>query len=619
MEIGSPTPASADKDAAALRWTTRAVVALHLVLLLAALPHFRASVDSAYHTAMGRQFGIHGICLWDNVHYAPAHRPHLQGPAVHLAIGMLGRLLGGDGDAYVNANATLGVLCWLTAVGTTIYFARRLSGDLAALLATVVLIGGVNSGVSLSMNLPVFWMFLATGWAIHFFLEKRVVWTILCASLACYTHLGGFATVPVGLVVATLCRTDAATSFQKLRDLVLVGLGLIMVTSPYWLHVLRSLSWYVGAKGDTAWWIDPLTDLFWLVGLACALRAPRRNAFLLAWAAAPLVWVVQDCSRFILVSALPGALLGSIVLADWLNHWQHDRARRIAIAALVYVATVFPLGIPSLAGEILWLVKPFPILLDWDEMRADAAVIRDHHLNDKILQGYTSYVPSSISVYADIEAEKGHWVEVQPADDPSERMSVADKTYVVAIPPDDPQLAAWQQRGWIKCFGGGRWSSVLQFIDPPTLSQAAGARQETFITEAAWLSEHAEHNTMGNFFAIVFDQQELPRRRAAREESRARVTRMQLAQLLYAWSLEPSDPVLAQQARDDARALGWIAALQGDEMAMDYRSAASHAQFRQDLANLSTNPASIDKSLHILLENSLGAARGGLFSSKSRP
>src|SRR5215468_256512 len=98
-----------------MRLATLIVVGLHLLLLVAALPDSMVSVDSAFHTALARQYGEHGIYFWDTIHYAPAHRPNLQGPALHLAIGVLGRLLGGTGDDYVLANAILGVLCWLAA------------------------------------------------------------------------------------------------------------------------------------------------------------------------------------------------------------------------------------------------------------------------------------------------------------------------------------------------------------------------------------------------------------------------------------------------------------------------------------------------------------------------
>ncbi len=83
----------ASRVARAATWT---LIALHGALLAAALGDYRVSVDSAYHVALARQYAEHGTYFWDDIHYAPAHRPNLQGPAVHAAIALVGRVLGGD-------------------------------------------------------------------------------------------------------------------------------------------------------------------------------------------------------------------------------------------------------------------------------------------------------------------------------------------------------------------------------------------------------------------------------------------------------------------------------------------------------------------------------------------
>src|SRR5262245_43209177 len=241
-----------------MRQATLVVVALHLILLLAAVPDYMVSVDSAFHTALARQYGEHGTYFWDAIHYGPAHRPNLQGPALHMAIGFLGRLLGGTGDAYVLANALLGVACWLAAVCTAVFFARRFGSDRAGLFAAAMLGGAGFAAGSFRVNIPSGWVFVLTPWAIHFFLERRLALAIACTALACYTHLGGFVTAPFGLLVAALLA-------RRLRDLVITGVAVVLITTPYWLHFLRSLSWYVGRKGDTAWLVDPLVGVLGLI------------------------------------------------------------------------------------------------------------------------------------------------------------------------------------------------------------------------------------------------------------------------------------------------------------------------------------------------------------------
>ena len=101
----------------------------------AALGDYRVSVDSAYHVALARQYGEHGTYFWDDIHYAPAHRPNLQGPAVHL-VGRRARARARRHAATTTccANAIVALLGWLAAVATLVHFARREGGDLAALL-----------------------------------------------------------------------------------------------------------------------------------------------------------------------------------------------------------------------------------------------------------------------------------------------------------------------------------------------------------------------------------------------------------------------------------------------------------------------------------------------------
>jgi hypothetical protein len=97
---------------------------------------------------------------------------------------------------------------------------------------------------------------------------------------------------------------------------------------------------------------------------------------------------------------------------------------------------------------------------------------------------------------------------------------------------------------------------------------------------------------------------------------------MQLANLLYAHALEGVNSVRAKNARDDARALGWIAALAGDEMALDYRSRDAHAQFQRDsamLAKVASRGEDIEPALDRMLDRTLSFSRGSIFSTKSRP
>jgi hypothetical protein len=603
-----PSRARGPTRSVGLRLATVAIVALHLGLLIASLPDYRVSSDAAFHTALGRQYGEHVVYFWDAVHYAPAGRPNLQGPGVHFLIGMLGRALGGSGDAYVRANALLGIACWLAAVATVAFFARRWGGDRAMLLGVATFSGSAFAAGSFYVNLPSGWMFVLVPWAIHFFVERHLALASIVTALACYTHLGGFATAPLGVAFVALLT-------RRWRDLAVTGLAVAVLTAPYWIHFLLSLGYYVGQKGDTAWLIDPLVNLSWLVGLVFVLSAPRRRAFLAAWIAAPVVWLFQDPTRFILQSSLAGAAVGGVAVAAFVDA-RRRRGLRVAVTTvLVVLATVFPLGAPGLGGEISWLFMPYPRMLDWSEMRADAEVIRRDGLEDRLLWGYSSYVPSAIAVWANTRGEKGHWVEVQPPVDPAQAMSVGEKTFLLPAPAADGTFAAWQEKGLVRVHGGGRWSAVLTFERRPSVEEATEVARAAWAEDAAWIARNCERNALGDWVDIFTDPREIPRRRRERGYCRTRIAHMAGAMLLYSYAYEGSDPARASLAAEAARGLGWTAALVGDEATLDFRTVRAHEQMREDMAAVAEaarTGVGIDEAFVRLIENVAGGARGGL-------
>jgi hypothetical protein len=595
-----------------IRAATWAIVALHGALLAAAIPDYRVSVDSAYHVALARQYGEHGTYFWDDIHYAPAHRPNLQGPAVHVVVALLGRALGGEGDDVVLANALVALAGWVAAVVTLLHFARREGGDRAALLAVAVFTGSAFASGSFSVNIPSGWLFVVTPWAIDAFLRRRSALAAALTALTCYVHLGGFLTAPFGLVLAALLT-------RRVRELARVAIAVVVLTAPYWVHFLRGLPWYIGRKGDSAWMIDPLVDLFWLGGLAWALRAPRERAFLVAWALAPLAWLVQDASRFVLQSSLAGAALGGIALGRWLERSPRPRLRGAVTASLVVLATIAPFGPPALGAEVVWLLARFPRMLDWDELRRDAAALPPDVDRGRLVHGYAVYVVSGLAAFRDIEGERGHWVEVQPRPDPADDVPVADKVYVLALPPDDERLGELARRGWLTVHGGGAWTAVLTFQGRPALDDARREMAATLAREARWIAERCEHNAMGDVAALVASPAELARRRVVRGECRRRVARIHTALLAYCSALEPVDPAHARVCRTGARAVGWMCALVGDEATLDFRTAATHERMREDMrsvADAAAAGADPEPAFAAMLERYVEETRGSLFASR---
>jgi hypothetical protein len=105
---------------------------------------------------------------------------------------------------------------------------------------------------------------------------------------------------------------------------------------------------------------------------------------------------------------------------------------------------------------------------------------------------------------------------------------------------------------------------------------------ETIQREAAWLIENAEANVFPDSDRL-FDQEWMRGWRARMVAQKARAGRIQLAVLLYAYSLEVDHPELVVDVRDSAGGWGSVANFIGDETALDYVGRERFERFRQNL------------------------------------
>ena len=273
------------------------------------------------------------------------------------------------------------------------------------------------------------------------------------------------------------------------------------MTAPYWIHFLRGLPWYIGRKGDSSWMIDPLVAVFWILGLMLAVR--RRNAFRITWGLAPLAGLVQDASRCVLQGSLAGAALGGVAIAGWLERWPRRGWRNATTAALVLLATVLPLGPPALGAEAVWLLARFPRMLDWSELRRDAAALPPTVDRGRLVHGYAVYVVSGLAAWRNIEGERGHWVEVQPRPDPTDEASAGDKVL-------RPRAATRRAATMAPRAAGCRSTAAARGVGARPRSPSRARRREaepvtTLAREAAWIGDDCEHNAMGDILALLAD------------------------------------------------------------------------------------------------------------------
>ena len=576
MTLESKSLETPNRTARAVTWT---ILGVNALLLIVSLPDYRVSIDSGYHISLARWYAAHGTAWWDHINYGPGGRPNLQGPALHVAIAILGRILGGTPDSFILANAILGVAQWSAAMLTVLYFARRLGGDIAAMFAVALLAGSAVAAGYFYIGIPSGWLFISIPWAIYFFLEDRLVVATLITSAACYMHLGGFLTAPLGILVAAILE-------RRWRALIIVGVASAILTSPYAIHFLLNLAWYRGRHGHEAPHLDPLTDILAIAGAIWLFRHPRRHKFLFAWAAAPVSWLIQDPNRFVGQSALAGSVIAGLFLATMMDRMAVRGVRVGFATVLVAVATIFPLGVPSLIAEASWDAGlHFPLLEDWDQAHELARVIDDHHLNTRLIAMYSSSAGPGIAVFTPVMLRKGHWVEVQPRHDPGDDLSAAAQTYVVPLAPDDPVLSSMSRAGLVQIYGGTSDCAVIDLLKPADRKTIAPVVAQILGDNADWLGDHAINNKMPTRADLrkLGLKKGLDARRVRMDQQRFRAGRMEIACLVYAYAIENQSPRIAYQLRSIARGFGEMAGFLSDGSPVGFVGDAQFETFKRNM------------------------------------
>jgi hypothetical protein len=552
------------------------VVALHAIPLLLMLRDYFADNDLGYHISLARQYAERGFYWWDHLNWAPGGRPNLQGPALHYAIAVLGRLLGGEGWDYVYAFSFLAVAQWAAALFTAVFFARRFGGDLAALLAAALFTGNVFSAASFFVGVPSGWIFILSAWTLHFFLEDRFVGAALFGALTTYMHLGGAPVVALGLILAGVLT-------RRWRGLLITGSAILVLASPYVVHFLRHLEWYTGQRGHVAGSVALMTYLVAAPGLIWLLWQRERGLFLLLWAAAPLAWLFQDALRFFLQSSVAASAIAGVFLAWLLIRFAPGRIRGWVMAGLVLLATIYPMAIPSLALEAAWASgRGFPRELDWTEAEALARAVEEAGLQDRIFDPYYDSMCGAMSVFVPVRQQGGHWGEVRPPTDPADTVSTGARAFMLPLPPADTFLTELHDLGLVTAHGGGQTTSIVTLPRPGNPDDIRLLVAETIRREVQWLVDHAVANVFPSP-SILLDPAEMRAWRDRLAAQKARAGRIQLAVLLYAYVLEAEHPEVAAGVRRSAGGWGSVANFIGDETALDYVDEARFERFRQNL------------------------------------
>jgi hypothetical protein len=244
------------------------------------------------------------------------------------------------------------------------------------------------------------------------------------------------------------------------------------------------------------------------------------------------------------------------------------------------------MSLPAVALRPAWAMGlRFPRMMEWDEARALAGIIREEGLQNRLTYVYNHSFGPSLAVFTPLTVEKGHWVEVQPRPDPADWVSAGEKSYVMPVPPEDRFLRSLEEAGLLKIHGGTRKSSVL------TLPRAAHPEAspvplgETVTEECRWLAEHATNNALEPV-AEILSKEGIARRRARLMEQRVHAGRIAVAALVMAYALEARHPETALSVRRSVRGLSGIAAFLSDEWSLDFIDAPRHETLRENFGKL---------------------------------
>ncbi|MBA4389255.1 MAG: hypothetical protein C0404_14880 [Verrucomicrobia bacterium] len=154
--------------------------------------------DHNYHMAVARQIlDFKGIPQWDDWEYAPAGRPHLYPPVLHLLIAAFA----GNAGKIVHGYETLQVVAYPLGLFLSWWFARWLFGPAVGFLAALVFSMDMACTLTMIAVLPSALVTAFMPLLFMCFLAKRSKATIILMTLALYTHLGVASLLILGLLI----------------------------------------------------------------------------------------------------------------------------------------------------------------------------------------------------------------------------------------------------------------------------------------------------------------------------------------------------------------------------------------------------------------------------------
>lgn len=261
--------------------------------------------DHNYHMAVARQIiDQGGIPARDDWEYAPAGRPHLYPPALHMAIA----LFAGRAEKIEEGFATLQVLVYPMGIFLTWWFARWLFGARMGLMAAMIFSMDMMAGATMLTVLPSAVVTALMPPAFMCFLTRRKKASIILLTLCLYTHMG----VPVMIILGLFVFSARYKGYYGFFKSVLT-----------W-----SLVWYL------PWFLRLLPEIRWL-GMPSTAVAEMGGRTIAAYAVGAIMGLLSLQAISVVLAAL--GLWG-------LLHFRHPAARFLRCMLLGFLPMLILYG-----------------------------------------------------------------------------------------------------------------------------------------------------------------------------------------------------------------------------------------------------------------------------------
>jgi hypothetical protein len=312
------------------------ILMFYAVMQLSRWPLFPQHLDIYYHllTAWGFiQAG--GYSSWDFWQFAPAGRPHVYPPLLHIVLALFMKA----GVDKITLARAFSVAVPLTFLFTLWTFLRKKFSSCLAFFSLVTISSSLSFYASLTNHMPSTIALTIGILAVWQFMNNKTVAAILLASLCFYTHIGGSYFIILTIAIYSIFDRE------YLRQAVIVITGAVILAMPMIILQLSCLSPFSlpPVKANLYCEFKTIDYIMAAAGFAILLRSRGKGRLFLALFLASLTYLPYISRFFSAEGYLPVALLAAVALYGLCESFGKNRfAKYIVVSVTVFMLIFSP-------------------------------------------------------------------------------------------------------------------------------------------------------------------------------------------------------------------------------------------------------------------------------------